>query len=239
MKYEPWWTVIYYLGMGSNMCNKKLYKEIKFIYFKASKPLKPYLRQLLDLVKMNSVGGKIVLVIMVITCVGAQTTGNYILESYNAAMELKTLYENEVLFYRSMLTAEAWDMGRVFGDNMATWIGRADNENQGEALRRCAEITAVRCQSNIDLFADRILDLQRDSEELDLSVFRQLMDMNIKSEEYSLFYYHHSLRMEERLEWLNDHHIPMLQEAYIYVFNEWFTLYSNIQICAADALERQ
>lgn len=179
----------------------------------------------------------IVAIFTFLTCVNGQT-GNYILESYNAAVELKLLYEVEVDRYRGFLTLEAWDMGRVFGNYMADWIALAENENQGEALRRCAEIAADGSQANIDLFADRLVDLQRDSDDLHLSVFRQLMDWNIKSEEYSLFYYYHSQRMDEGLERLNDYHVPRLQEAYNLVFADWFVLYAALQSCGTDALQR-
>lgn len=183
---------------------------------------------------MKVISYSIVLIILLAANGNAQT-GNYILESYNAATALQRRYEIEVNHYGWMLTLEMRDLGN-FANLLATWIGFADNEAQGEALRICAETIVELSRTNIDLFADRIFDLQQDSQELHLTVFRQLMEMNIKSEEYSLFYYYHSQRMDERLNLLEDHHIPRLEEALELVYDDWFILYVNMTDCAAEAL---
>lgn len=186
--------------------------------------------------KMKSLLCGLVLVLAVATASVKAQTGNYILQSYNAAVVIKDLYEVQLNHYREVLTGEAWDMGRVFTDQMADWIAAAQTDAQGAALRTCANQATVQCEEYIDLFNDRLQELQHDTDAIHLSVYSQLTEWNIKSEEYSLFYYYHTQRMDERLEYLSEHHVPRLQEAYNMIYDRWFDVYYFLRDCAADAL---
>lgn len=184
---------------------------------------------------MKSLFCGLVLILAVATAVKAQT-GNYILQSYNSAVVIKELYEVQLNYYRVVLTEEAWDMGRVFTDQMADWIAEAQTAAQGTALRTCASQATVQCEEYIDLFGDRLEELQHETDEIHLSVYEQMMDMNIKSEEYSLFYYYHTQRLDAKLERLSQYHIPRLQEAYNLIYNRWFEVYYFLRDCSAAAL---
>lgn len=169
------------------------------------------------------------------TVINAQT-GNYLINSYDAAMELKLLYENEVTFYRGYLTSEAEDMGHYYTNLMAMALDVATTEEEGAALQSCVTRTAASADKNMIEYDYMLRHFEQVTRELHLSIFKILMDTNIKQEGAHLVYYYHDLYMEKMHEALSKYDYWLFDGWNDLLYLLWIDLYDELYYCINDVL---
>lgn len=177
-------------------------------------------------------------VVLILCVVMSQAQiGNYLLEAYNSAMEVKATYEEEVAFFRERLTWQADDFGYYFTSRIRNALNENTTPAQGAALQQCAATAAVQSQESINRFKESLLSLQEDANKLQSSVYEQLMETNIKEEDLELFYYYHNYRLDAARDRLFEVHINDLGNRWMEMWFEYFTISEAMDECIAVALE--
>lgn len=158
-----------------------------------------------------------ILWILVVAATANAQSGNYLMDSIDSTMEILEYFNFEVDYYREALLWEAEDMGYYFTWSLTEAARVAYTEDQGEGLRRCAEIVATACESNIHWFEDQLRELEKDTRELHLSIYNAFGPTNIVTEGGYMIYYNHNIFLNGRMQLLAEHDTNLL--------NAWFDLY--------------
>lgn len=174
------------------------------------------------------------LIVCVVAILGrtmkAQPSPSYLQYAYDSALEVIAEYSFERNYFRALLTWESNNVGAIFVSLLADGIDEIQTPEQGEEMRRCAESTATTSQNYLNRMDDLIGKLEDDMSNLHQTVYGQLMDMNIKQEDIYLFYYYHSLRMEDAMQRLEDHHY-ILHDAYTDIYFSFFDEFYALEEC--------
>lgn len=169
------------------------------------------------------------------TSVRSQTT-NYIMEAYNSAVLMKSYYDEEVEYFREMLTYEADDMGYYFTDLVAQGIALVDTAAQGAAIQECGFRAADLSQENIEFMEYYINAAERAANDLHTTVLLQLRNMNIKEYDLELFYYYHSYTMDDAYYdlwyWYSDN----MFYSWLIVYIEFFYVNEELYDCIVEVL---
>lgn len=176
------------------------------------------------------------LLAVVVSRASSQVTGNYLLAAYEASMELKETFDYWAEYYRDDITYEADDYSNAFTNRIANAVQQATTAEHGLALMRCADTAADQAQEAIENFHNKIRDLKNASHHLHQSVWVQLLDWNIKDEEVSLFYYYHSLRLDEAYANFNTVLLPAIHVALLHMEEMYYVISLQLDSCIASAL---
>lgn len=163
-------------------------------------------------------------------------SSNYLVDALNSAMELKGIYDYETESFRARLTYQADDFGYYFTRSMRYAQPRATTQGQGAALQVCASVAASQSQESIRQFDEALRHIQQDSNQLQLSVYEQLQQTNIKAEDLELFYYYHSHRMEEARNRLYEVHFVTLGNSWARMWFDHFDIAEELDECLERAL---
>lgn len=161
-------------------------------------------------------------------------SNNYLLRAYDSALEMKALYDDEIEYWREFLTGEAGDVGYYFTDIVTRALDRFPNEVQGAGITRCTNTTATYSRANINSMADELLATEVAAVILQNSVTLLLTEMNIKEYDLELFYYYHSLKMQEAYEKLIYEYVERMSDAWLHLFMELGYHYDQLQYCILD-----
>lgn len=167
--------------------------------------------------------------------VHSQTT-NYILASYDSAMQIKSLYDEQAEYFREYLTSEAEDMGRYFTNMVARGISIAETSTQGEAIQDCVAWAAEECRYNIMFMEYYINAAEEASNHLHLTVFDQLRSMNIKEYDLELFYYYHSYAMDQAYNDLWYWYSNNMIYSSMVISTEYLNIYDQLFECITGVL---
>lgn len=156
---------------------------------------------------------------------------NYLLSAYESALELKAAYHQQIMSWRDWLTIEAGDVGFYFTNIVARALDRSPNEVQGAGITSCVNTTVTYSRININNMDDELRATQEAAVNLHNSVMLQLLEMNIKENDLEMFYYYHSLKMQEAYDQLWNEYYVRLETAREHLYDEWFTRYSELDGC--------
>lgn len=174
-------------------------------------------------------------VLCVALVVQAQS-GNYLLDAYESAMEMKRSYDDEAEFFRLRLTWQADDYGYYFTVRMRTALQRATTEAEGAALQICAANSASSCRDLMNRFDYTLRDLEGASNRLHLTVFEQIIETNLK-QDLERFIYNHNYQMEEADYLLNDVLILELADRWIEMWFAYFDIAEALDECISNAFD--
>lgn len=185
--------------------------------------------------KMQSLCIGFVWVLCVALVVQAQT-GNYLLDAYETALEMKRSYDEEAEFFRVRLTYQADDYGYYFTVRMRTALERATTEEEGAALQICAATATSSCRVLMDRFDYALRDLEQASNRLHQTVFEQLIETNIKRD-LDQFIYNHNYQMEEYDFLLNEVLVLELGERWFEMWWGYFDIAESLDECISNSLD--
>ena len=178
----------------------------------------------------------LVILLCAVACLSPGVRGNYLMASYDAAMEMKEEADGDIEYWRWRLTNEAEDIDSYFLDVIIFGIENANTTAQGAAVGRCAAAAEARGRQNIINMDEVILEAEEASNDLHFTVFGLLRTFNIKEQDPELFYYYHNYVMEEAYGLLLYNYYQM-SYAYSDVFNDWFDHFYDLYDCVYEALD--
>lgn len=178
----------------------------------------------------------VILVVLASSSLQVHGQTNYLLASFEAAMELQEEYVNEIDYWRDWLTIEADDMGYYFTDMVAQGIELSSSAAQGAAIGECGRTAHNYSRANINYMADTMRDTEIAGNSLHVSVMLQLSNMNIKEADLELFYYYHGYAMDEAYYNLWNDYADRMFFAWIYVLFDFYYVYDILFYCVSDAL---
>ena len=163
-------------------------------------------------------------------CLYPTVTGNYLLDSYEAAVQMKQLYENDIEYWREWLTIEAQDMDFFFIELVFIGINRATAPEHGYGIAKCTAEAAETSRNNIIYMDEVMIEVQDIANTLHLTVFDLLSTTNIKEQDLELFYYYHSYVMEET-EWNLWFLYYEMYDAWLAVLMDFFDVRDRLFLC--------
>lgn len=156
---------------------------------------------------------------------------NYLTAAYENALFLHNTYESKSLDLRKSLDVTASDFGYYYTEALASAIERSTSVAHGAGLQSCAAVAARSAQQAINGFDDHLQELQDESMRLHISVIQQLMESNIKTEEFNIFYYNHSTRMNALYKNLTEVKVPEIYEYLYELWAEYFVILGHLETC--------
>lgn len=178
----------------------------------------------------------IVVIFSLLAALAACVRGhNYLLASYEEALEVHSFYEGEVDYFRNWLSIDAEDLG-YFANVIADGIYAATTETQGQGIARCAARTEANSGAAIWYLNNYIVQTARASNELHMTVIRQLTTWNIKSYDPELFYYSHSELMYDAIDDLYYVHFSNMFRAWLEIAVTYYEIYEDLADCINAAL---
>ena len=172
----------------------------------------------------------VILLCAVLTCV----SGNYLMASYDAAVEMKKEADYDIEEWRWWLTIEARDIDQYFIEIVFEGIANATTAGQGAVIARCTAAAAERGHHNVIYMDEVIMEAQESSNDLHWTVFDLLRTTNIKEQDLELFYYYHSYVMAEAYDLLYWHYYQMF-DAWLEVLWDFFDNQYDLYECIDGA----
>lgn len=169
-----------------------------------------------------------------VVCVRGQT--NYLMASFDSAMDMKAYYDHEVNAFREELTKQTSDMGHYFTEKISLSLAEASTPAQGAAIQACAVVNQYDCGNAIDYMDYYIRTADRAGNRLHSSVIEQLSQHNIKEYDLEIFYYNHNTRMAKAFEDLWYVYSDNMFYAMITVIMEFFYIQDDLVDCLDAAL---
>lgn len=166
----------------------------------------------------------------------ALANANYLLDAFESSMALQQSYEEETEYFRQRLGWQADDYAYYFTNSVRYALETATTEAQGAALQACAGEAAAKSLEAISAFDDSLQSVQNEANDLHFSVFRQLMETNIKAEDLELFYYYHSYRVAAAFDRLWDVHVVVLGDHWANMWFDYFDISEELYTCIESAL---
>lgn len=163
-------------------------------------------------------------------------TSNYLELAYDSALAMRERYYQVVDYYHNQLTEIINEMGRYYLDHMEDSLEQATTQQQGEALRLCARQASIHAQDSILGVHNAIFATETAATQLHLSIYKQLMETNIKESTLDTIYYHHSYRMEEAYQVLTEElHYQVTAKAN-YLYYDFYAITEELDDCVAAAV---
>ena len=164
-------------------------------------------------------------------------SGNIFLDSFDSAMTVKELYDEETDYFRQYLTYEAEDLGN-FADFVAYALELSSTPAHGAGIQQCAEEAHYYATINVEFFNYYILEAEEAARDLQFTVMGLIRDKNIKEDlpQIDLFYYYHDYIVQEAYEDLYYYYGDNMFYAWLIVYLEWFYIYDELDYCMYNAI---
>lgn len=186
---------------------------------------------------MRSISVCLLLIVVLYGATAQAQSMNYLLASYDHAIEMHNQYEQYVENFRKSLNVEAADFGLYFTEAVASAIERsAQDVYHGTAIQSCAGVAALASRDAINRFDEALLPIQQQAFDIHFTVIRQLMETNIKENDLELFYYYHNYRMDELYNHLYDELLPSLYDDLYELWDEYFVILGQMETCLESAI---
>lgn len=146
-------------------------------------------------------------------------------------MANKANFDYNANYYRDYLNYETENMSRNLNELVSQALETATTEARGAAIRSCAVVAAYACVDATGKMLDNLTTLHNEALIYYQIILNELSNMNVFVEDFEVFYYYFTVRMEESYERLNDVLLQDVLDSLIDILDASRLIFDNLDSC--------